>query len=104
MSRRRSWFRFITLFVSLLISVPLTAPGLPTQAATLPVVDDFEAGLPSGHDANNIAIGFNTFQDPNPATSVAILTSTVPPAPVPGAGSPNTVLQMNLSVVSYAGV
>ncbi len=104
MSSRRSWFVFITLFVSLLVSLRLIAPGFPAQAATLPVVDDFEAGLPAGHDANNIAIGFNTFQDSNPATSVAIATTAAPPAPVPGAGSPNNVLQMNLNVVSYAGV
>lgn len=73
----------------------------PAIAATLPVVDDFEAGLPAGTDPNGIAIGFNTFQDPN--SSVTIATTAAPPAPVPGVGSPNNVLKMDLNVVSYAG-
>ena len=48
-------------------------------------------------------IGFNTFKDPNPATTVAISTTDAPPAPVPGAVSPNHVLKLDLSVVSWAG-
>jgi beta-glucanase (GH16 family) len=77
-----------------------------TRAAALAdpppvVIDDFESGLPSGMDANGILIGFNTFQDPN--SSVSILTTAAPPAPVPGAADPNNVLKMDLNVVSYAG-
>jgi len=72
-------------------------------AASLPVVDDFESGLPSGRDANNNAIGFNTFQDGNAATTVSISTTDSPPAPVPDTAEPNTVLQLDLSVVAYAG-
>lgn len=100
MPSRRPWFRFVTVAVSLLASIGLIAPTVPAQAAA-PLVDNFEAGLPSGRDANNIAIGFNTFQDPN--STVAISTTAAPPAPVPGAGSPNNVLKMDVNVVSYAG-
>ena len=54
-----------------------------------------------GTDANGIGVGFITFKDPN--SSVAISTTSTPPAPVPGAANPNTVLKMDMSVVSYAG-
>lgn len=87
----------LSLSINLLIS-PFAAPAL---AATLPVIDDFEAGLPSGTDTNGAAIGFVTFNDPN--STVAISTTGAPPAPVPGAGTPNNVLKMDLNVVSFAG-
>jgi beta-glucanase (GH16 family) len=73
------------------------------MGANLPVVDDFESGLAAGRDANNNAIGFYTFQDGNAGTTVAISTTTAPPAPVPGASAPNTVLKLDVSVVAYAG-
>ena len=73
----------------------------PASAAGLPVVDDFEAGLPAGTDPNGVAVGFVVFNDPN--STAAISTITAPPAPVPGAADPNTVLKMDVSVVSYAG-
>lgn len=95
----------ILVILSLCLNL-LVLPFMDTAtvlAADLPLVDDFEAGLPSGRDANNLAIGFNTFQDPNPATSVAISLTTAPPAPVPGVDDPNTVLKLDLNVVSYAG-
>ena len=101
MPPRRPWFTFATIILILLTGTGLMTPAVPVQAATLPVVDDFEAGLPSGQDANNIAIGFNTFQDPN--STVAITTTGTPPEPVPGAGSPNNVLRMDVNVVSFAG-
>jgi beta-glucanase (GH16 family) len=78
--------------------MPLFATA--TLAVALPLVDDFENGLPSGLDGT-IGIGFNTFQDPN--STVAIVTTNAPPAPVPGAATPNNVLQMNVNVVSFAG-
>jgi hypothetical protein len=71
--------------------------------ANLPVIDDFETGLAAGKDANNNAIGFYTFQDGNAGTTVAISTTAAPPAPVPGAGVPNTVLKLDVNVVAYAG-
>lgn len=94
---------FTALFViaSLLMNTA-ALPVAPAVAASLPVVDDFESGLPAGVDANGVAIGFNTFQDPN--SSVSIATTAAPPAAVPGAGNPNNVLQINLNVASFAGV
>jgi len=101
MASRRSLPIFLLCAVSLLCGFGLIAPAAPVQAADPLVVDDFEAGLPAGHDADGVPIGFNTFQDPN--SSVAISTTAAPPAPVPGAGSPNNVLKMDVNVVSYAG-
>ncbi|HET9905673.1 MAG TPA: family 16 glycosylhydrolase [Anaerolineales bacterium] len=91
------------VILSLLINglVSPFASASPALAATLPVIDDFESGLPSGTDGDGAAIGFITFRDPN--SSVAISTTDAPPAPVPGASSPNNVLKMDLSVVSFAG-
>ena len=89
--------------IVLVLSLLLNATGVISTAlaAVLPVIDDFESGLPSGTDPNGIAVGFVTFNDPN--SSVAISTTTSPPAPVPGAADPNTVLKMDVNVVSYAG-
>ena len=89
----------LSLFINALV-VPFASAGS-AMAATPPVIDDFEAGLPTGVDANNIGIGFITFQDSN--SSVAISTSAAPPAPVPGAAIPNNVLKLDLNVVSFAG-
>ena len=91
----------LSLLTGLLIS-PSASLG-PVWAASLPVVDDFENGLPAGRDANNLPIGFYTFQDGNAGTTVAISTTAAPPAPVPGAGVPNHVLKLDVNVVSYAG-
>ena len=65
------------------------------------LVDNFDNGLPYGMDANNIEVGFVTFKDPN--STVAISTTATPPSPVPNVADPNSVLQMDVSVVSYAG-
>ena len=89
----------LSLFINVLIS-PF-ASLVPVLAAGIPVIDDFESGLPTGADANGVGIGFLTFRDPN--SSVAISTTAAPPASVPGAASPNNVLKMDLNVVSYAG-
>ena len=92
----------LLLIASLCLNV-LVLPFLPASivSAALPLVDDFESGLPTGTDPNGLAVGFVTFNDPN--STVAISTTTAPPAPLPGAGNPNNVLQMDVSVVSYAG-
>jgi hypothetical protein len=55
--------------------------SLPALAANLPLIDDFENGLWVGHRRNGAAIGFITFNDTN--STVAISTTTTPPAPVP---------------------
>ena len=101
MPSRRPWFTLTIITLILLAGTGLMTPAVPVQAAPPLVVDDFEAGLPSGQDADNNAIGFNTFKDPN--STVAITTTSTPPEPVPGAGSPNNVLRMDLNVVSFAG-
>jgi beta-glucanase (GH16 family) len=67
------------------------------------VIDDFEAGLPAGTDPGGPSIGFFTFQ--GAASTAAIATAATPPAPVlPAVGEPNTVLQLDLDVTSFAGV
>lgn len=67
------------------------------------IVDDFENGLPIGADSNGIPIGFYTFQ--GAGSSIAISTASTPPAPaVPGASTPNNVLQINVDSTSYAGL
>ena len=105
MKTRKSTFGFVlglSLILSLVIS-PFLSPA-PTVLAALPAVDDFENGLPSGLDGNNNAIGFNTFQDGNAATNVAISTTTAPPADtLPGAVTQNHALRLDLNVISYAG-
>jgi beta-glucanase (GH16 family) len=93
---------FVVFALSICALLGAMAPAAPARAAAPIVVDNFEAGLPSGRDANNVAVGFNTFQDPN--STVSILTTGSPPEPVPGAGTPNNVLQLNLNVSSFAGV
>jgi len=89
--------------MSSVLAATLALGFLDVMAAGLPVVDDFENGLAAGRDANNIPVGFYTFQDGNAGTTVAISTSSAPPAPVPGAGVPNTVLKLDVNVVAFAG-
>jgi beta-glucanase (GH16 family) len=72
-----------------------------SSGGPITLVDNFENGLPYGLDPNGIEIGFVLFRDPN--STVAITTTSAPPAPVPGVDVPNSVLQMDLDVVSYAG-
>ncbi len=68
----------------------------------LHVVDDFESSLPSGVDGNGVNVGFHTFQ--GAGSSVSIATTAAPPAPtLPGALIPNSVLQLDLDVTSFAG-
>ncbi len=89
----------VSLIAAQLVALPLAAA--PALSGPLPLVDDFEAGLPSGQDPNGVSVGFATFNDPN--STVAISTTAAPPAPVPGAGDPNNVLKMDVNVVAYAG-
>src|SRR4051812_21258604 len=100
MAPRRSLPIFLVFAVSLLCGFGLIAPAVLVLAAAPLVVDDFETPLRSGLDGT-IAIGFLTFRDPN--SSVAISTS-APPAPVPGVSDPNSVLKLDLNVASFAGV
>ena len=90
-----------TLFsIMLVLSLLMSALGVGrVLAAALPLVDDFENGLPTGADPNAVAVGFVTFNDPN---STVAISTTPPPAPVPGLPEPNSVLKMDVNVVSYA--
>src|ERR1044071_3163249 len=93
MKNRHPAFSLMLIF-SLSINLLVSPFAVPALAAALPVIDDFEAGLPSGTDASGVAIGFVTFNDPN--STVAISTTASPPAPVPGASDPNNVLKMDV--------
>jgi beta-glucanase (GH16 family) len=101
MNPKKTPFALLVIISLLANALLLPLQGAQPAFAALPVVDDFENGLPAGFDGA-VAIGFNTFQDPN--STVSIATATTPPAPVPGAGTPNSVLQISLNVVAYAGV
>jgi hypothetical protein len=98
MRTKKTAFSILIILSLVINSFVFTVPGL---AAALPLVDDFESGLPSGTDADGVAVGFVTFNDSN--STVAISTTDAPPAPVPGAADPNHVLKMDLNVVSFAG-
>ncbi|HEX9029994.1 MAG TPA: carbohydrate binding domain-containing protein, partial [Anaerolineales bacterium] len=103
MRGKRSLFSFL-LILSMLAGIWVNPAAVkPALAETLPMIDTFEAGLPSGKDVNGLGIGFNTFQDSNAGTSVAISTTSAPPVQVPGAASSNNVLKMDVNVVSWAG-
>ncbi len=104
----RTTFVNLAAILSLLLGGVLVLPGPQAQArvaaasAALPLVDDFEAGLPAGQDGA-VPIGFNTFADPN--STAAISTTDADPAPsVPGRGAGNHVLKLDLNVIAWAGV
>jgi beta-glucanase (GH16 family) len=65
------------------------------------VIDAFETGLPSGADPNGVPLGFFTFQ--GASSTAALATTGAPPAILPAVGTPNTVLQVDLNVTSFAG-
>ncbi len=93
----RAAFGFAAI-TALLLS-PLGSP--PASAATLPVVDDFEAPLAAG-SAGAVPIGFFVAQDPKSTTSFT--RGTTPPEPVPGSAAGNSVLQTTFTVSSYGVV
>jgi len=94
----------VVLLIASIVSQFAMLPSFaaPAAAAALPLVDDFEAGLPAGLDGA-VPIGFNTFADPN--SSAAISTTDADPAStLPGHGAGNHVLKLDLNVISWAGV
>ena len=113
--RLRTTFLNLAVILSLLLggAIVLDGPQVlarvaepetqqPAASAALPLVDDFEAGLPAGQDGA-VPIGFNTFADPN--STAAISTTDAIPAPsVPGRSAGNHVLKLDLTVVAWAGV
>jgi hypothetical protein len=69
--------------------------------ATL-LVDDFESGVAPAGPCSVLPLGFCTFF--GAGSSVAISTQSTPPAPLlPAASDPNSVLQIDLDVTSFAG-
>ncbi len=68
------------------------------------IIDDFENGLPFGGEpcpAGALPLGFCTFSGGSP---VSLDNPTTPPAPVlPEVGEPNSVLQLNVDSVAFAG-
>jgi beta-glucanase (GH16 family) len=68
------------------------------------VIDDFESGAAPGTPCASQAppLGFCTFN--GAGSSVTIATATTPPAPeLEAVGTPNSVLQLDLDVTSFAG-
>ncbi len=74
---------------------------LPSADATTPGVDDFEAPLATGADGS-VPVGWFAAQDPSSIAGFA--RTDTPPAPVPGAATPNTVLRTDVTVTSWAVV
>ncbi len=113
--KSRVTFLNLAVILSLLLGGAIVFHGPQAQAwvsepetrqlaaiAALPLVDDFEAGLPAGQDGA-IPIGFYTFASPN--STVAISTTDADPAAtVPGQGAGNHVLKLDLNVVAWGGV
>jgi uncharacterized protein YegJ (DUF2314 family) len=64
------------------------------------VVDDFETGLPSGFDADDVGIGFQTFSDGSP---IGIATTDAPPVQVPDADPTNNVMAVTATTGAFAG-
>lgn len=96
------------LLVCLLLVFSLAGLMTPATQATLlqdatpQIVEDFTPPLPSGSDGNGVAVGFFTAQDGNSTTTFA--TTESPPAPVPDAPAPNSVLKMDFNVSAYGVV
>ena len=96
--------------LTVLTTAAMTVVGsTAAMAAPLPppvlIVDNFEyaAGLPAGTDANGVPIGYHTFA--GAGSTIALANPGTPPTPA-NADNPgqNKVLQLDLSVTSYAGV
>ncbi|MCA9996646.1 MAG: hypothetical protein KDE56_12895 [Anaerolineales bacterium] len=77
-------------------TVDAQQPVRSAQATTL--VDDFETGLPLGQDTNGLLVGYFSWQNAN--ATIAINTTTTPPAPVPGASANNHVLGATVNIGS----
>ena len=98
-----------TFIVFVILSLLVNAVVFPfvnigsSLAASLPVVDDFEAPLNYGLDANNLQIGFFAAQD-GASGPTTFARTTTPPTPVPGSAAGNNVLQMNFAVSVWAVV
>ena len=78
--------------------------ALPVPAAPSTVIDDFESGIAPAIPCPPGAppLGFCTFN--GAGSSVTLANPATPPAPpLPAVGTPNSVLQMDVDVTSFAG-
>ena len=79
-------------------------PLEPSAPDTSVLIDDFENGVAPGTacPAGGLPLGFCTFN--GAGSAVAISNPSTPPAPTPpGAGTPNSVLAMDVDSTSFAG-
>ena len=82
-----------------------TSGGPLEGPSAVQVIDDFESGVAPGTPCASGAppLGFCTFS--GAGSSVAVAAATTPPAPeLDAVGTPNSVLQLDLDVTSFAGV
>lgn len=92
----------LLLLVALLVQLVATPLSIaPVQAATFPVIDDFETPLTYGVTSENVQVGFFAAQDGGSGPTTFAITAT-PPASVPGAAEPNSVLQVNFATAIWA--
>ena len=94
--------RSVSGMAVLVLVLALLSPPAGAVEDPILVVDDMESGLPSGTDSDGVAIGWNTFQDSDPGTAVAV--STVVDDQRPGAPATNKVLEMTVTSAQFAGV
>ena len=67
------------------------------------VIDDFETGLPYGHDANNIPIGFITWSDGSPVAITTTLVTDRDPLAMPCQVGDNNLYKVDLDIASWGG-
>ncbi len=97
MHTRKPWPVLFLLFALLVSGFGATPARV--FAATLPLVDDFEAALDSGVDPNGIPVGWFNAQDGGSTVSFSRMDA--PPAPRPGASAGNNVLQTTMNVTAF---
>src|SRR5262245_438612 len=86
---------------ALVLPVGTGAPAVDDVGPIDHVIDAFESGLPAGTDPHGVPLGFFTFQ--GASSTAALATTATPPAILPAVGTPNTVLQVDMDVTSFAG-
>jgi beta-glucanase (GH16 family) len=92
----------VLLVLAALLASILGAAPAPALAASLPVVDDFEAPLAAGLDPNGVPVGWLVANDGGTTVSYAL--DPAPPEQWPGAPTPNTVLATTMNVASFGVV
>ena len=91
------------LFAALSFLLPVHAIAV-ASGTTLPLVDDFETGkLPTGKDANNLAIGYVTWSDGSPIALTVTTVAAGSPLAMPNQTGNNTILKMDSNINSWGG-